>query len=418
MSAQDHELQDDLEIAIKTLQAIFVLMRTVMAHGTAHPLTHDSVRRVQEVFVVESPWALQWVRGGVFRDQILLELSDELYWRAATLSTALEHLGVNELSFKPTPSAEEWMALGEALALGALGPHDVLETRRPDRLGWRAIPNASWGEDAQEIDPEVFALIQIALSLRDVEAMRAEALHPWPWATSLRLLRRLERAAEAHRRAGTRALELAPEGWTVARRACSAAYQVVCVLQDARADHFLQRTCAHTALALALHGYDETLGVGVTEAAARCAPLLQGLGESARSGAPPHHMRVAVNLHLLASAPPTSWPGPLHLCAMLYELERQRRPERVSFALTLTDLMASLAQDMGTLHPPLWAKALIQAHDTYPPGAHVRLQDGRLGMIINATPAHIEALIDGQLHQLSPRAPLQLLSSMEVFLGG
>lgn len=411
------EPHDELVIATKTLQALFVLMRTVMAHGGAHPLTLDAAERVAKVFAGESPWTLQWVRGGVFRDQVLLELSDELYWRAAALSGALEHLGVNELRFAPTPSVEAWLALGEVLAVGALGPYDGLERLRLEHISWRAIPNASWGEDAEEIDPEVFALIQLALSLRDVEALHAGSLHPWPWGAGLRLLRRLERAAETHRRAGTRALELAPEGWTVARRACSAAYQIVCVLQDARADAFLQRTCAHTVLALALHGYTERGGAPLPEAAARCTPLLEGLADTARSGAPNHHMRVAVNLHLLASAPPTSWPGPLHLCAMLYELERQRCPERVTFALTLTDLLASVAQDMGTLHPPLWAKALIQAHDTYPPGAHVRLPDGRLGMVLDTTPKHIDLLIDGQLHHTATTTRLQLVSSLEVFLG-
>ena len=99
----------------------------------------------------------------------------------------------------------------------------------------------------------------------------------------------------------------------------------------------------------------------------------------------------------------------LSLLDLIYELERQRCPAGVRFNLTKLDLVASASLGMGSRFESTWVRALIRDTGLIPPGACVKLQDGRLATVLEPagdTPT-VSVLVEGV--RTVARLPVQLM---------
>lgn len=405
----------DSEVMLAVMQALFVLTKTAMAHGGEHPFALKMAEKLSDAVNDSSPpWTLQFIRGGVFLDRELVELGLEGYRRAQTIARALENLGYHELILDKKLDGPRWLEFGEALARGVLGPSDMLEGARIDGLTWRAIPNASWGGEAEEVDPEVYAICQIALALEEAPKLVLSESGAWPWGVGLAVLRRLERAVESDLRASVRALEMAPGGWTPERRAISVAFDVLCVLMKLGVSKSTLRVASHVALAIASFGFKKRAGEPLVEA---LEPVLQGMllnaDKAARTGMPPHHLKVVSIMSVFYEGTPLDWLPFMHLINLAYDLELQRCPDGVEFALTKGDLLAEAARGMGTVYPTDWVKAIISVHGAKPPGAYVQLADGRVGVVLDSREASIDVLVGGLMVHVDDLSLVRLLSTME-----
>ena len=415
--------QDPTQNMPQVILGMFVMIKTIISHDASHPLALKMAERLHDAVAQSSPgWSVQFIRGGVFKDRNLIELGNDGFGRAQLIARALENLGFHEIVLAQAITTQDWLTFGTALARGALGPSEALENLRIDHLSWRTIPNAAWGAETEDIDPEIYAISQIANALTEAEDLEKNPifststshLGEWPWQVGLGILRRLERALEVHERAAVRALEMNASGWPAHRRSVSVAFETMRLLRQLRVSPSQYRASAHFALALGFMGFDDR---GGDPAQVVAKEVLQALSQKPtkglRTGMPPHHLKVCSLAHLFAQPDPMRWIASLHLVQLLYELERERCPPDTTFDLTRADLLALAAREMGTRFPHIWVKALVDMHGAYPVGGFVRLGDGDVGVILDERAGKLDVLAHGNLLSgINPEA-VALISSFE-----
>lgn len=349
------EQNQHLEAAGAAMDSLFILMKTLVTYGDEHPSsTRSAEAAAWAIEAAEPPFSLQFVGGGAFRDRALIPLTVQRFLRLRGVSAALENLGVHEISFKEGIGTDELLRFGAGLAAArnARGKH--LDAAQLTNVEWRAIANAAWGADGVEVDPETFVLAQIALAILDAEQVADSDPSVWPWSRAFNVIRRLEQALAEDPQSAARALEGAPGRWTPARRAVSAALTVMSVLAGLDVDSPVRRSTGHAMLALALQGYDVQRDAGLLEAADQLFRRLVNTTFSSRSGVEPHRLRVCAVIHQLANAEEgerDSWMLAMQIIHVGYEMERQRCPADVEFALSKTDCLAALVRAGAGVHP-------------------------------------------------------------------
>ena len=214
------QLAPEHQAVATLLERIFVLMKIIGSHGTTHPSTHEMASAALSALrQCRLPSALQFVREAVFYDRTLVPLDIEGFKRGQSLSQAMNHCGVHEVSFESGVDETALIAFFEVLSKGLVGPNDLLEQMRLPGISWREIPGAGWGAEAKPIDPDLFAVTQVSLAVADTDLLADAFGQPWNWAAGVSILRRLERAVEVDARAADRAVELVPVPWSAGRRA-------------------------------------------------------------------------------------------------------------------------------------------------------------------------------------------------------
>ncbi len=372
------------------LERLFIAMRTVASHGAQHPLALGTAEALSAAIdAVEPPFSLQFVADGVFCNRALVALDVEGYVQSQAIARAAQNLATQELSFDAPLGAFGALELATAFAHGQAGPSDDLEDDPIDGLRHREIDRAKHGLESEEIDREVAAVAHASLAVEVAETIPIDASVPWPWPSGLSTVRRLERAHETHAPTATYALELAPDGWTIGRRAASAAHLANVMLEAAGAVATTRRAAAHAVLILATQGLADRAGLPAEGAAAAALPRLCTAPAQARTGIEPHRLQATALVHAMAQRGQPgvrSHPalGAMHLA---YELERMRRPERVGFDLTLVDLLARALRVTGQAAEDTWVRVLAQAIGVVPPGAWVALADGKAARVLGPGPS-------------------------------
>lgn len=401
-------------LAMAVLERMFVLARTIGTHGSGHPLTLEAGTAVAESIVAAAPpFSLQFIREAVFRDRTLLPLDVDGFHRVQVLSHALHNLGVHEVTFDAKVPPESLISFGQAVARGALGPSEVLEDLRLPGIGWREIPGAGWGLDAKVLDSEVFCVTQIALAVAEAEKLVAGGNGPWDWAAGIAVQRRLERALDVDADAATRAIEMVPGRWSIARRAVAANFRALSVLQRLDVQSGAMRSASHATLALGCAGFAPGAGRPIQEAALIALKRLRMNPPTAPGGSARHRIRVSaiINAFARTARDADRAVGIMPLFVLTYEMERRRQPAKVDFQLSFADLMAIAAAEAGTTFDPAWVRALAAVAGELPAGAHVQLHDGRRGMVMernpNGHPLMPIVLVDGQI--FTPSQPVVLI---------
>ncbi len=415
--------QRDLAHGVETLAVVrelFLLMRTASSHGPDHPLTHRAAASLGAgLKEAVPPFSLQFVGRALFRDTMLLPMDLEAYLNALDVGRALSHLEANELTVERVPDDAELLRFGCAMARGMAGPSDLLTVTRIDGLKWREIQNVA-STDAELVDPGLFVLTQITLALAEAAKLPAATGEPWPWVAGVSVVRRLERAVAADRAAAIRVMDLAPGDWDVARRAVSASLDVTMVLRSLSVSNSTARASAHATLILGMAGYRPRGGALLALAAEGAMPGAMRAPVTSRSGVEPHRLRTSAILHGLAHPDKENSPRVMPLVDLCYELGKARRAEAVPFDLTRVDLLAMASAQAGRRFDPDWVNALVSVCGVIPPGAFVRLPDGRVGSVFEVgeegQPFRPKVLVDGRI--VIPDAPVSLVSPAVVQAGG
>jgi len=396
------------------LGSLFLLERTIRSHGSAHPLVQQIASRLsQSVLDAEPPFDFQFVGAAVFRDLSLIPLSLQTYQQVQELARTFRNLDIDEVTFDAAPSLPDLIRFGGALAQGSAAPSEALDVIEIPDMSWRAIDGARWGLESEHLDPDIYTATQMGLAVVDTGRLATEPEEPWPWGPGLGVVRRLERAFRVSPTAMQRALEIQPEGWSVSRRAVSATSRVFTALDNLSANRAIRRAVAHTALALAVQGFRQRGGEPIVSAAQALLPRLVGGRGFTRTGIEPHRLRMAALVHRLFPkfAAQRKTPSILHLVLVAYELERRRCPEGTDFDLTSGDLMAHAVQESETRYDPGFVRVLLDTAGCIPIGAHVRLADGRTGVVLLTNPTEPrlpKVLVDTQV--VTPTKPVTLVS--------
>jgi len=374
------------------LNHLHMLMKAALLHDAQHSVAQGAAQGlVKAVAAMSPPFTVQFVAGGVFIDRTLVPLDFNHFERGLQLTIALNRLNAHELSFETPLDVGVAQRLAQALAAGSRGPTDDLKGVELPGVTWREIPHAQSGIDAEGVDPEVAAIAHTVLGLSVVEQIAEDRSGPWPWAKGLAVVRRLEKGLAAKDGAAMRVVELAPDGWPLPRRALAACQLVLQVLTRVGASPSNRRAAAHAALALALEGLEERDGMDPAAAADRLVARMTKETVQARSGIAPQCLLVTTLVHLMGTR--MRGQGAIaslsvtELIDLAYEMERARCPSGVSFDLTRADLLAHAIQLEGARFSPEWVRAVIKICGAVPVGATVRLQDGRVGVVIEPGPA-------------------------------
>ena len=395
------------------IEGLFVVMRTAGFHGLEHPLTHQAAGSVaQMVAGAGPPFSLQFIGQAVFRDRRLVPFDAAGFVRAQQLSHALSNLGVHELTFAAGPSGPAVLELASAMSRGLAGPCDVLGTTRIEGISWREVPGARFGTDAEQVDPEVYAAAQLALAVAEAETLASGLDEKWPWGTGMSVVRRVARSLELSVPATLRVMEIAPGAWGVARRAVAACLHVLSVLYGVKGTVATRHAGAHAALALGCVGLRDREGEELEVAAQAALGKLMDVSRQSKRGVEPHRLRVCSLLYLAAHNQDTGL-GVLPVVAMAYELERGRRPAGVEFDLSFADLLAQAVAEQGRCFDARYVRVLVHRSGQVPPGAAVRLPDGRLGMVLEpgepGKPLQPKVLVGDRV--VVPEGPVQLVTS-------
>lgn len=377
------------------LNQLHTLMKAVVLHDARHPVAQRSALALCDaVAAMPPPFVIQFVAGGVFVDRTLVPLDFNHYERCVELTRALSKLSAHELSFETALSEPSALRLGQALAAGLRGLGDDLRGVEIPGVGWRDIPHAQSGIDAEGVDPDVAAITHTVLGLSVAEQIAEQIATqpdaPWQWNMGFAVIRRLEKGLAAKEGAATRVIEFAPEGWPVPRRALSASQLVLQVLTHVGVDPSNRRAAAHAALALGLQGLQPRAGAEATAAADALAARMLKAPIQAQSGVAPQCLLVASLVHMMGSrmrAQETATPLIVtDLIELAYEMERARCPERAPFDLTRGDLLAFAVEQGDDRFAPEWIRAVIKICGAVPVGACVQMADGRVGIVIEPGP--------------------------------
>ncbi len=399
------------------ITALFLLERTLRSHGASHPLARQIARRFAEsIFSTGLPFSLQFVGGAVFRDMKLLPVSLKTYKQVREISGCLRNLSVDELSFDNVPGLTELLRFGEAMASGSASTSDALDLLSINGLSWREIEGVRWGLEMEDVDPDIYTATQIAIAVADAERLALSLDGPWDWAKGIGIVRRIERAFRISPAATERSLEVIPEGWSVARRAVSAAHRTLVALNTVGVNRGICRATSHAILALAIQGLRKRGGNMIVPSAKALLPRLITSKGFTRTGIEPHRLRVDALVHRLLPefAEQRKTPSIIHLVLISYELERRRCPPGTDFDLTSGDLLALAAQEAGVRYHAGFVRLLVETAGRIPVGAHVRLEDGRTGVVLLTNPnkpLYPKVLVGSQV--MTPTAPVALVSLVQ-----
>lgn len=407
------ELTEDLQDAMRAvLDRLYAAARAVSAYGDRHPRALAAAAELSAALKAATPpYAMQFMGDALFRDFRLVPVAYDGFLQCRQLGKAMRGLGAREIRVDGAPAGNELMPFLVSLGGALAGGGDPLELIKVPGLTWRDIPGAWWGEGGERVDPEVFALGQVALAVDAADRLR-DADPPCPWPETLAVVRRLERALDAHPAATRGALELAPGGWTPSRRAVSAAIHALATIRHLGAAPHLGRTVAHAVLVLGLVGYTPRGGRRIADAA-RAASRLISAPVASRLGAEPHRLRVSVLIDRFVRYGDRvdAWLAPMGLIDVLYALERARCPDDADFAFAWVDLLAIAASDRH--FDPEWVRVLVTGSGVVPPGARVLLADGAEGVAMepggSGDPWRPVVLVGGRL--VVPDRPVTLLTA-------
>jgi len=400
-------------------EGLHLLVRTLASHGKDHPLARQSASSLQgRVEACEPPFSVQFVGKALFCDGGLVPLNVRAYRQARFIGGLLEGLKTHELSFDRVPEPEVLTQFGQALVAFSKEGTDGLAGLALEGLSWRELPDAAHGVVVEEVDPEVFTAAQLAVAVGDAEELVARRTELWKWSLGTSVVRRLERAQQVSGEATTRALEVVPGAWSRARRAVGATLHCLATLHSLHVSLPSARAAAHATLALACMGLDGRQGIPFRACVGRAFKLLIDAPALARSGVEPHRAKVCALLHLVRQKdePEKRTAGVLPLVRLAYELERARCPEGLGFDLTLADLLAQAVAGEIEAAEPVWVNALVCAYGCVPPGARVKLTDGRIGLVLESgeddplRPAKV--LVGGE--SVVPHGPVQLVPPSQV----
>ena len=400
--------------AVGVVDGLFLAFRLVASHGQAHPLAQQAVKNLTAIVEAATPpFSLQFIRQAVFRDKVLVPFDLAGFEKSQVLAQAMGALGVQELFFEGQPQEASMLSLAGVLAHPVVNDEGYQgEIAFPGVL-LREIPGANLAQSAEAVDPEVFLAGQLALAVADAEELVEHVGKPWPWFLGLSCARRVERCLGVGAVPLLRALEIAPGEWSVARRAVAAAVNTGVALAAVGVGVRLRKVGIHAALALAVHGLDLREGKDLRGAAEATLPALL----PPKGGRPlePHKSKVCALVHRLAgTAARAGKPGLGQLLWLTYRMEVARLPVGLDFALTLADLVAQIHAE-GLDGDARWLEAIIHASGAIPPGARVRLPDGRVGLVLGpgdlADARCPKVWVGGTVVQ--PRAAVELLGPRE-----
>jgi hypothetical protein len=395
---------------VALVEQLTVLLGSVRAYGVEHPSTERAASAVAEAITAAGPpFALQFMVSAVFRDRELVPLDGDRYDRAMALAEALHRGGAQEIAFVSDPSAEEIAIFGGALITAGAKPPRV--KRAPpagaknappkgevdfDALGlstlaFREIPDAQPGAELETVEKEIFVSAQLVLALRAtrraVAGVRA-APAVWAFSQGMETVRRLERALETHPTFTASMLEIAPGEIDVARRALNAAHHVASIFAALQTPKPMTRAAIHAVLVLGAVGLAPRDGATFRAAATSA----RDATAAALPGTPfdPHRYAVA---SILADLADERALATTELFGLAYMLERRRCPTDVAFDLTLADLLSNELAKLGTSEEraespaAMWLRLRVMVAGAIPPGARVRLADGRRGIVLGPGPS-------------------------------
>ncbi len=404
---------------LAVVREMFLLMHTVSTHGADHPLTQGAAGALAGCLrEARPPFSLQFLGQAVFRDTVLLPLDLSTFGNAQEVGQALKNLHVEEISFQHEPERADLLRFGSVLARGMAGPSDLLSKLDCPGVRWREILGIT-DADQRVVDPAVFALTQILLALEEARRLPAGAGEPWPWGYGVGVIRRLERAVQSDPAASIRVNDHAPGDWGVARRALTAALDVLLVLESLQVGEATRRATAHAALILGMAGFRERGGIPLQASAqAALSPAIEAPVVE-RRGIDPHRLRTSAILDGLARPGSSQAPRVASLVDLVYELARARCPESLPFPLSRADLLAMASLQSGRRFDADWVAALVSVCGPVPPGACVRTADGRLACAMGpgapGDPFRPKVLVDGTV--LVPDQPVTLLSAAALQCG-
>jgi hypothetical protein len=396
--------EKNAHVATKELvEALYLWLRGALLYADKHPALAAFADAVAEkVQAAAPPVTIQFVGGGLFRDRRLVPLALAEYTRVRWVAEWLAAPRVHELTFEATLSRDELALFHKTALRAAAGGGELLDELQLDGMRWREIKHAGWGADGQSVDPEVFASAQVALALRDVAVLQ-QTPGSWNAESGSAILKRAERAIATQKAATMRTLELLPEAWTPARRALSATVTLLIVASDLKVNRASMRALAHALFACALHGYEKGEPLQVREAATLALRAALHTSEVS-AGLRSHWLATLAALRLIAEGEESSLS---ELPRILYGLEGIRSAGEGDFALTRLDLLAHLVSEAPT---SAWTRILVLSAGTVPPGARVKLADGRYGIAMGpgvvTDPWRPEVLVEGV--RLIPEEPVEL----------
>ncbi len=373
-------MTDTATAAALAVDALYGFARTAIAFGDAHPSTQRSGSPLRDAInAAKPPLTLQFVDGCVFRDKVLVPATAATFKRGADLGRWLRRAGAEELSFEAGVTDASLSRLATCFVKAARGERDPIADERLEGLRARRIPHVVRGEDVEDVAADVFAAAQLGIAIEGVRGLvHAEV---WPWRAALGSLRRLDRAVKLHPRAVMRVLELADLG-SVTRRVTGCAVLVHMTLGAAGVSTVSRRVLSHVALCLGAQGMAARGALPLSEAVERAITAVLAEPVDAEKGPDPHRAQVVAALVSLACGQPV--PGEA-LVRLAYDVEAGRSPGDVDFDHSTLDRFAELlrAKDSDPERDK-WLRIAIHAFGVVPPGARVRLADGRVGVVLDA----------------------------------
>lgn len=407
----------ELERTQAVVEGLHLAVKTVLSHGLKHPLAvrtlEDLAHRVSSC---GPPFSLQFIGQALFKDRNLVPLSPR-EWRLCRYVARLLHgLSVHEIEFEVDPTVASVLQFVQALASLEQSGGEPLARLRIDGIGWREIPGAVLGIDAEDVDQEVFTAAQLAIAVGDAEELAAMATDPWDWSLGVAVLRRLERALRMSKEATIGALELVPGGWTVGRRAAAACLHVLRVSDFLGVSRGVSRSAAHAALATACIGLGKRGGVAFEQATGAVFERMLDAPGLARYGVALHRARVCALLYLTCdSSSERIGDGALPLVRLAYDVECARCPQDAGFDLALADLLVQVAVGEIAADGPEWVRAFLGTYGMIPPGARVSLPDGTSGLVVGGSgmgPLRPRVFVGSSV--VIPEGPVTLVAPLEV----
>jgi hypothetical protein len=385
----------DLEATWNVVDVLFRLMRGMSAHRRDHPFAIQMATETRAcIEAAVPPMTLQFVAQGVFRSRHLVPLNLERYQRAAAVGAALHNLAVNELSFLTTPTIEDIVHFGTALARGSAGTSDALESLTIDSMRWRDLPAVTRDVSAEAVDPDVAAVSHLSIALDEAERGFADSSQQWMCAAAV--VRRLELANGLDPAVVARALELGTTA-SPARRLVAANHWLARCLDGVGIATAPRRATARALAMLSFAGLGERGGLSTPLAAKAALDAVVQRTTLSSSGIEPLRLRVTALLHGCGhSVQPRSLESLMHL---LYTLECERSPITTTFDLAQLDLLAVAAAGMGGRFDEAWVRVFITAVGALPVGAQVLLADGRVAIVTGTGPDPFRplVLVDGAI---------------------
>lgn len=366
--------------AAGAVDALYGFARTAIAFGDSHPSTQRGASMLRDaIAAAKPPLTLQFVDGCVFRDKVLVPAAVATFKRGAELGKWLRKAGAEELSFDAGVTDASLGRLATCFVRAARGERDPLADERLEGLRARRIPHAVRGEDVEDVAADVFAAAQLGIAIEGVRNLVQTSV--WPWRAALGCLRRLDRAVALHPRAVMRVLELADLG-SVTRRVTGCAVLVHMTLGAAGVSTVTRRVLSHVALCLGAQGMAARGALPFSEAVERSVAAVLGERVDPDRGTDPHRAQVVAALVALSDEQVV--PGEA-LLRLAYEVESERSPKNVDFDHSTLDRFAELLRSKSVdPERDKWLRITIHAFGVVPPGARVRLADGRVGVVLDA----------------------------------